>query len=105
MSTQILIDTRGGFTLIELVVTMALLAAIAAVGTLEVRRVKPADPNDPQTMLADSLRAATASGRTIALGLTIHGGFAQATIRPDGSVVADSAFGVDLLTGRPDHAK
>jgi prepilin-type N-terminal cleavage/methylation domain-containing protein len=96
---------RRGVTLIELLVTLVILAVIAGVTVLAVRRIDPPRPGDPRTILADTLRAVLASGRPAIIRVLTDSGPAWTTIRPDGSVVADSLFDVDRLTGAPNRAR
>jgi prepilin-type N-terminal cleavage/methylation domain-containing protein len=95
---MILRTQRRGVTLIELLVTLALLALIACVTTLSIRRMEEPSPDDPARMLADSLRQAVATGRAATFRLTVNGRAALATTHPDGSVVADSVVPIDRLT-------
>ncbi len=92
---------RAGVTLIELVVTMMILGIVAGVAALAIRRVDPPNPNDPRQVLADTLRAVVASGQSARVRVRIGDTLATATVRPDGSIIADSAFGIDRLTGAP----
>jgi len=96
---------RRGATLIELLVTLSILAILSAVTTLAIRRFDAPRAGDPRAIVADSVRVAADSGRTAYVRMVIGGAPASATVNPDGSVVADSAFGVDRFTGRPLDAK
>jgi prepilin-type N-terminal cleavage/methylation domain-containing protein len=93
------IGRRSGVTLVELLLTIALLGVIASVTTLALRRIDEPPPDDPVRMLADSLRAVVATGRTATVRLLVNGQSALATIHPDGSIVADSIVRVDRLSG------
>jgi prepilin-type N-terminal cleavage/methylation domain-containing protein len=96
--------TRRGTTLIELLVTTAILGIIAGVCVLAIRRFPPADPNDPEQILADSLRVAVATGRTIFVDIQVDSTDAHAAVRPDGSIVADTILKLERFTGLPADA-
>jgi len=95
---------RRGTTLIEMLVSIVLFGIVASVATPALRRAAMPPVNDAFTTIAESLDVAIASGRTITLQLSMDSGLAFATVRPDGSVVADSAIHVDRFTGRPNDA-
>jgi prepilin-type N-terminal cleavage/methylation domain-containing protein len=94
-----------GVTLLELIVTLALLGIIAGVTVLAVRRIDAPRPDDPRTIVADTLRAVLASGQTTVMRVATDSGRGWAVVRPDGSVVADSLLGVERLTGAPARAR
>ncbi len=96
---------RSGTTLVELLVTMVLIGIITSVVTLAIRRIDQPSPSDPATMLADSLTTAIRDSRDIVLSATLGGRVIIATARADGSVVADTSFHFDRLTGRPANAR
>ncbi len=96
---------RRGVTLAELLVTLVVLSAITSLTTLGVRRIEHPSPNDPTTIASESLRVAIDQGRTISFSVESLGGVGNATVYPDGSVIADSAFHIDALTGRPANAR
>ncbi len=93
------VSPRRGFTLVELLVAMAVLAIISMTATLAVRGADAPAVDDPWRILADSQRIALATGRTIVLRLTVAGKMAHASIRPDGSVAADSILEIERLSG------
>jgi prepilin-type N-terminal cleavage/methylation domain-containing protein len=96
---------RTGVTLLELLVTLVILGIIAGVTVLALRRMDPPSPSDPSTILADSLRFALASGRSMSVRVLTDSGPATGSVRADGSIVADSALEVERLTGAPNHAR
>ena len=96
---------RHGVTLIELLVTLVILAIIGGVTVLAVRRIDPPRPDDPRAILADSLRVALASGKPIVVHVLSDSGPASGSVRADGSIVADSSFDVERLTGVPNRAR
>ncbi|MGH7615916.1 MAG: pilus assembly FimT family protein [Gemmatimonadaceae bacterium] len=95
---------RRGATLVELIVTLVILAIISSVTVLAVRRFDAPTPGDLHAMIADTLRAVLASGRPATIYVLTDSGPAWSTIRADGSVVADSSFDVEPLTGAPRRA-
>jgi prepilin-type N-terminal cleavage/methylation domain-containing protein len=92
--------TRRGSTLIEMLVTLALLGILASVCALAIRRITPPDPNDPMTIIADTLNAVMRSGQAATLQFMVNGRPALATLNPDGSIIADTALHVDRFTGQ-----
>ena len=96
---------RGGFTLLELMVSLTILAVTSAIATLVIRRVDPPNPNDPWRIVADSQRAALGSGRDIVVRVLVNGSPAYASIRSDGSVVADSVLEIERLSGQHTRAR
>jgi prepilin-type N-terminal cleavage/methylation domain-containing protein len=97
--------TRRGGTLIEILITLALLGVLASVTTLAIRRITPPDPNDPLTVIADTINAVMKSGRPATLQFIVNGRPALATLNPDGSIIADTVLHIDRLTGESTHAR
>ena len=90
---------RAGFTLVELLIAMTILAITSMIAALAVRSTDPPAPDDPWGILVDSQRVALATGRSIVVRSNVSGKTAYASIRPDGSVVADSILEIDRLSG------
>jgi prepilin-type N-terminal cleavage/methylation domain-containing protein len=92
---------RRGSTLLELLVTLVVLGAVAGVVTVALPRLaQPAD-DTPMSRVARARRDALASGRPVTVTLDDTAGAVDATIAPDGSVVADTLLRIDRLAGRP----
>ena len=91
---------RAGTTLVELLITLSVMGVIMGVATMAVRRIEAPRPDDPYQIVEDSLRRAVAIGRGTTIKLMVRGLPALVTVNPDGSVVADSALGIERFTGR-----
>ena len=90
---------RTASTLLELMVTLALLAILAGVVPLALRPIDPIRDDDPLARLTAARRTALRTGRAVTITMSVAGVSYRATALPDGSVVADSAFHVDRLAG------
>jgi len=88
------------FTLVEVVIAVALIGLFASVATLTLRR-RPPPPYDPARVVEDSLRVAVGEARTISFRVRVGDGTARATVHPDGSVLADSAIHFERLEQIP----
>jgi prepilin-type N-terminal cleavage/methylation domain-containing protein len=88
---------RRAFTLVEVVIAVALIGLFASLATLTLRRVPP-PPYDPARVVEESSRVAIAEARTISFRVRVNGEVARATVFADGSVLADSA----IHLARPD---
>ena len=86
---------RQGVTLVELMVTLAVIGLVASVATLA---IGPAPPpaDDTATRVARARHAALTMARDTTIRLADS---VRATARADGSIVADSVVGVERLTG------
>ena len=92
---------RTGVTLIELVVTVALIGIVAAVATLAFPVDRSPSPTDPLVQVARARTQAAQTGRPVAISLVVNGKMVDAFALSDGSVIADSVLRVDRLSGRP----
>jgi Tfp pilus assembly protein FimT len=90
---------RTASTLLELMVTLALLAVLAGVVPLALRRIEPIRQADASGRLTAARRMALRTGRAVAVTTSAAAATYRAIALPDGSVVADTAFHVDRLTG------
>lgn len=88
-----------GSTLVELMITIAMLGVIASVATLAIRRPSP-PVDDVATAMRRARSQAAESGRAIRVSRIDSGRIADFVVYPDGRVVADSVVHADLLTGR-----
>lgn len=108
-------SSRAGVTLLELVVSLAIIGMGSAVASLAWRRQEPSDSGSAVARLAtDARRRAIASGRVqrVAFRRTADGAvldaddaMAGSVVRhlvafPDGTVIADSVLQLDLLDGQ-----
>jgi prepilin-type N-terminal cleavage/methylation domain-containing protein len=86
--------SQRAMTLLEVLVTLAILAIVTSVATLAPRRFEP-KRDGLRAMLDDSLSAAIAQARHIVISVHASGRTISATVYPDGSIVADSEFHAD----------
>jgi prepilin-type N-terminal cleavage/methylation domain-containing protein len=92
---------RRASTLIELMVTLAVLSIVSAVATLALGGVASGRLREDAWSAVTVARAqALREGRAVTLRLRAAGRVVVATAFPDGSIVADSALGLDPLTGQ-----
>lgn len=93
-------SVRRGVTLLELMVTLALLAILAGVVGLSVGRAGPARTVDARTaQIAAARDSALRSGHAVTITLVDSGRVASVTALPDGRVLADPGLEIDPLTG------
>ena len=94
-------SVRPGVTLLELMVTLALLAILAGVVGLSLHGNAPTRPVDARTArIAAAREEALRSGQVVTVTLADSGHTYTATAYPDGRVLADPALRIDPLTGR-----
>jgi prepilin-type N-terminal cleavage/methylation domain-containing protein len=89
----------SGATLVELVVTIAVLGVMASVATLAIRTAPPA-VDDVAAAVRRARSDAAERGVPIHLSRADSGRFVDLVAYPDGRVIADSGARVDPLTGR-----
>ncbi len=96
---------RGGATLIELIVTIAIIAVIAGTAGLAMRPAPASgrDDRSPDARVAALRGAALARATPLSDTVAVDGRLVTVTAFPDGRVVADSALHVDQLSGRAPH--
>jgi prepilin-type N-terminal cleavage/methylation domain-containing protein len=89
---------RGGFTLVEMMVAIAIMAVTASLAALAFRDA--AEPRVDRSAAVAAARERAIEGRR-AVGFSPDSGRTELRALPDGRVLGDSAAGVDPLTGRP----
>jgi hypothetical protein len=89
-----------GATVLELIVTVAIIGVTASIAALAARRAPPPDPANPATIIADTLERVLATGMPVTLTFNVHARPVVATVNPDGTIVADSALVIERLSGR-----
>jgi prepilin-type N-terminal cleavage/methylation domain-containing protein len=93
--------TRRGSTLIELIVTVALLGIVASVAAVALRLPSLDDAAGLSARVKTARRQAIESGRAIWFEVPLKPGESDGTAYPDGRVlIADSSVEVDPMTGR-----
>lgn len=92
---------RAGTTLLELLVTIAVIAVIATVVVLGFPRPRVAPVDDLPTRVRRARAEAVDSARPVTFTMVVDGRPVDVTAEPDGSVIVDSTARIDHLTGRP----
>lgn len=93
--------TGRGSTLIELIVTVALLGIVASVAAVALRPPLAEDGASLSARVRMARRQAIESGRIIRFRVAGERGESDGTAYPDGRVLmADSSVAVDPMTGR-----
>lgn len=85
--------------MIELLATIAILGIMASVATLAVRRMASPPPGDLARLAADSLSGVVARARAARVDAPSSDRAVSAALGTDGTIVADSEFHVDRLSG------
>lgn len=94
---------RGGVTLVELIVVLAIMTVMAAVVGLAAPPIRHADPDIATTRVTAARRTALSSGQPVSITVVSREHPYAVTAYPNGAVVADSALAVDRLAGVLDH--
>lgn len=94
----------AGFTLIELIVVLALLGVMAGLTGLALGADRQPDPDRERlALVADARREALMQRHRVLFSVPLPGGHhAEALALPDGRVLADAGLDIDPLNGRPD---
>lgn len=92
--------TPSGVTLLELLVVIALIGIIASMTMLAFPPDRTPTPNDPLVSVARARTLAVEQARPVSISLVVSGRPVDALALPDGSVIADSVFKLDRLSGR-----
>lgn len=94
-------STPSGFTLIELIVVIAILGIVTIIAGVSMHTAAPVVPQDPSLTEIKILRdSALESGQTVTAVIKTDDQTATATAYPDGSVLS-SLRNVERTTGRP----
>lgn len=97
---------RRGSTLLELLVTLAVMAIVASVATLALGPVNSrSQPGNTAERIAAARRNASAERRDTTIEVVVQGVAVAVTLFPDGRVVAGTALRLDQLTGEPSSAR
>lgn len=95
-----MVTARRGFTLIELIVAVAIVGIMAGVAGLAFSRAAPVrSVNDTAAQVAAARSDALRLRRPVSVAVRIDGRVHRVTALPDGRVVGDSALGGHRLTG------
>jgi prepilin-type N-terminal cleavage/methylation domain-containing protein len=97
---------RKGFTLVELMIVLALLAIIAAVSATAFRLLdRSTSQNSNELEIARARHRAIESGRPVTITVRNSTGAHDVLALPDGGVVADSSVHVNRWTGALDRER
>ena len=92
---------RHGWTLVELLVVLAILGIVSAVAAATVARPPGADETQSIAQQIASLRERAVRARTQQHAtIVLNGRVVSILAQPDGSVLADTALGVSRYSGR-----
>lgn len=91
---------RRGVTLIELLVSLAVLGLLSSVAGLSLLKIRKPDTADPAVIAEQLRRDAVHSSVPKSAVAIVDSVAVELTAFPDGSIAADSTLRVDRLTGR-----
>ena len=87
-SRRIVFD-RGGFTLVELLVTLAIIGVVMSIVALAFRAPVAAPADDSFAQALAARRRALNEGRIVTLDIVTDSGVIGVSAHPDGRIVAD----------------
>jgi prepilin-type N-terminal cleavage/methylation domain-containing protein len=90
---------RRGSTLVELIVTLAVMAVVASVVALSTRSAPASRQPDFRSTLAAARQQALDGRAPVTIEVRVNGRAQSATFFPDGSAVGDSTLRLNRLTG------
>jgi prepilin-type N-terminal cleavage/methylation domain-containing protein len=90
----------SGVTLLELIVTVALLGTLAAIALLAFPADRSLPSTDPKVQIARARATALHRGSPVSISVMLNGRPVDAYALPDGSVITDTTFHLDRLGGR-----
>ena len=90
---------RAGSTLLELLVTLAITAVACAIVGLGIRAAPERTADEAETAIAAARHAAVRERRDVTITVRVGGEPHAVTALTDGGLAADSALGLDRLTG------
>jgi hypothetical protein len=96
---------RPGSTLIEMIVTLAVMAVVASVVVVAARPAPRSADAEHRAILDDAARRALRLREPVTVAVAIDGRLSRATFFPDGSAVSDSNLRLDRLAGGLVHAR
>lgn len=93
-------STRGGVTLLELMVVLVLLGVLAGVVGLTLHTAPGAPAVDPVSATILAARdSAVQTGHPVTVAIVVSGSVRDATALPDGRVITDALAAIDPLSG------
>jgi len=92
---------QAGITVVELLVVLLLLGTISGITAIALRRNPREDPQGTRTEISEARHRAIMDQRSLTVTVQVEGREVSVTLSADGTVAADSALGVNPLTGRP----